>query len=127
MLVGFQLNHPRLQSAPGMLSCEQLASSSKPLGSRMWGGYAAEEAVSGLNLVNYGPQTGTQSQLLFVSGADQEVRTPWFTSKQPQVVMLNSVRDRGSVPISNQCRETGKFTQQMRQAGHIFVLPFPMH
>ena len=110
-----------------MISLEKLASSSKPLGSRMWGGVRAEEAVSGLNLVEYGPQTGTQSQLPFISGADKEVRTLWFTSKQPQAVMLNSVQDRYAVPISHQRRETGKFTQQTRQAGHIFVLLFPMH
>ena len=64
-LFGFQPNHPRLQSAPGVISFEKLAPSSKPLGNRMWGEGCRGSAVSGMNLVKYGPQTGEQSPTAF--------------------------------------------------------------
>lgn len=51
----------KVESAPGVISFEKLAPSSKPLGNRMWGEGRRGSAVSGLNLLKYGPQTADQS------------------------------------------------------------------
>lgn len=51
----------------------------------------------------------------------------WLLARYSQVVMLSSMQDRPTAPISNPQREIGQFTQQTRQASYIFVLLLPMH
>lgn len=119
--VVFQPHHTRHQSVPSAMSPERLASrrGAQDVG-RRGGRPAALRALSrGLRSPGRGPAPRGPR----LAGGRGE---PRCGARWPRGVTLSSIQLRPVAP-SDPRRETRKSTRQTEQAGHTFVLLFPMH